>query len=51
MITPLLPRSCSLGGTSVGAVAFGIPTPAGGVPMTGNATFNGTLFGQTTETL
>jgi hypothetical protein len=34
-----------------GAVAFGIPTSAGGVPITGSATFNGTIFGQTNETV
>ena len=32
-----------------GAVAFGIPTPAGGVPITGSATFAGNLFGQSNE--
>jgi hypothetical protein len=34
----------------LGAVAFGIPTPAGAVPTTGNATFKGSIFGQTNET-
>jgi len=33
-----------------GAVAFGIPTPIGGVPTTGTATFDGSLFGRTNET-
>ena len=37
-------------GDKLGAVAFGIPTPAGGVPATGSATFSGSIFGQTTET-
>ena len=35
--------------TKVGAVAFGIPTAAGDVPITGSATFNGSIFGQTNE--
>ena len=49
MITRPLPRCCSVG-DKLGAVAFGIPTPAGGVPTTGSATFSGSIFGQTTET-
>jgi hypothetical protein len=31
--------------------AFGIPTPAGGVPTTGSATYNGSIAGFTTETV
>lgn len=33
-----------------GGVAFGIPTAAGGVPLTGSATYNGSISGLTTET-
>ena len=33
-----------------GGLAFGIPTPAGGVPLTGSATYNGSISGLTTET-
>ena len=32
-----------------GGVAFGIPTPAGAVPTTGSATFNGSITGRTTQ--
>ena len=34
----------------VGAVAFGIPTPSGAIPVVGNATFNGSISGRSTET-
>ena len=33
-----------------GGLAFGIPTPAGGVPTTGTATYAGQISGRTTET-
>lgn len=33
-----------------GGVAFGIPTPAGAVPLTGAATYNGSISGRTTQT-
>jgi hypothetical protein len=37
-------------GDMLGGLAFGIPTAAGGVPMTGSASYAGSLMGQTTET-
>lgn len=36
------------GGLS-GGIAFGIPTPAGSVPMTGSAIYNGSITGRTTQ--
>ena len=30
----------------IGAIAFGMPTPAGGVPISGSATYSGTVMGQ-----
>ena len=37
------------GGDNAGYEAIGIPTPAGGVPVTGSASYTGPILGRTTE--
>ena len=37
-------------GETSGAIAFGIPTPPGAVPVSGSAAFNGSISGRSTET-